>query len=344
MTYELRKEYKHGKLVRLTMGIAQVDSFLEMIRTSFSYNTWINYAHDLKIFVNLVDKPVLEVTTADIFYFIREQQRSPNNRRSQKLTSYEQDTPGLSKATIRRRLATISSFYDYLVLRGELEANPVPWGQAIRQWTLLRKSPPFLRSPDSLPQVLSQEEIDRFLGSLRTYRDRAIFLLMLLSGLRKEEVAHLQLADVDVGQRKIMVRKGKGGHQRRVFVAPVWFEVLEKYLHQERPVSDSPYLFLTLKGPTRGQRLTGHGITTILRYHRTKANVPRMRCHLLRHTCFSNLCQAGMPIDAIQEQAGHRSIEYTRRYVHLSDQRLREEYLQASAHLSPTSEEQADAR
>jgi len=95
-----------------------------------------------------------------------------------------------------------------------------------------------LRSPDSLPQVLSQEEIDRFLGSLRTYRDRAIFLLMLLSGLRKEEVAHLQLADVDVGQRKIMVRKGKDGHQRRVFVAPVWFEVLEKYLHQERPVSD----------------------------------------------------------------------------------------------------------
>jgi len=51
-----------------------------------------------------------------------------------------------------------------------------------------------------------------------------------------------------------------------------------------------------------------------------------------------------MPTDAIQEQAGHRSIEYTRRYVHLSDQRLREEYLQASAHLSPPSEEQADAR
>jgi len=83
-------------------------------------------------------------------------------------------------------------------------AHPEPLGK-LSQWTLLRKSPPFLRSPDSLPQVLSQEEIDRFLGSLRTYRDRAIFLLMLLSGLRKEEVAHLQLADVDVGQRKINV-------------------------------------------------------------------------------------------------------------------------------------------
>lgn len=352
MNHELHKEYEQGKLIRLTLGIPHVDSFLEMVRTSFSYNTWINYAHDLKIFVNVIDKPVLEVTAADIFHFIRQQQRSPNKRRPQKVISFEEGTRRLSKATIRRRLSTISSFYDYLVLKGELEANPVPWGQAIRQWTRPRKSRHFLRSPDSLPQVLSQEEIDRFLSSLRTYRDRAIFLLMLLSGLRKEEVAHLLLADIDVGQCKIVVRNGKGGHQRRVFVAPVWFEVLEKYLHQERPASDfgelsrteSLYLFLVLKGPTRGQRLTGHGITTILEYHRAKAKVPRVRCHLLRHTCFSNLCEAGMPIEAIQEQAGHRSIEYTRRYVHLSDERLREEYLQATAHLSLAREEEADAR
>jgi len=315
-----------------------------MVRTSFSYNTWINYAHDLKIFVNVIDKPVLEVTAADIFDFIRQQQRSANKRRPQKVISFEEGTRGLSKATIRRRLSTISSFYDYLVLKGELEANPVPWGQAIRQWTRPRKSRRFLRSPNALPQVLSQEEIDHFLGSLRTYRDRAIFLLMLLSGLRKEEVAHLQLSDIDVGQRKILVRHGKGGHQRRVFVTPEWFEVLQKYLHQERPASDSPYLFLVLKGPHRGHRLTGEGITSILRYHRAKAGVPRVHCHLLRHTCFSQLCEAGMPIEAIQEQAGHRSIEYTRRYVHLSDQRLQEEYLRATACLLPASEEGDNAR
>jgi len=238
MNHELHKEYEQGKLIRLTLGIPQVDSFLEMVRTSFSYNTWINYAHDLKIFVNVIDKPVLEVAAAEIFHFIRQQQRSPNKRRPQKVISFEEGTRSLSKATIRRRLSTISSFYDYLVLKSELEANPVPWGQAIRQWTRPRKSRHFLRSPDSLPQVLSQEEIDRFLSSLRTYRDRAIFLLMLLSGLRKEEVAHLLLADIDVGQCKIVVRNGKGGHQRRAFVPPVWFEVLEKYLHQERPASD----------------------------------------------------------------------------------------------------------
>jgi integrase/recombinase XerD len=344
MSHELHKEYEQGKLIRLTLGISQVDSFLEMIRASFSCNTWISYAYDLKIFVNTVDKPVLDVNPADIFYFLRHQQRTPRSRHSQNVISFKEGIRGFSHATIRRRLSTITSFYDYLVLKGELEANPVPWGQAVRQWTRPRKSPRFLRSFSALPQVLSQEEIDRFLGSLRTYRDRAIFLLMLLSGLLKEEVAHLQLPDIDVGQRKILVRHGKGGHQRRVFVAPEWFEVLEKYLHQERPASDSPYLFLVLKGPHRGQRLTGGGITRILRYHRTKAGVPRVRCHLLRHTCFSQLCEAGMPIEAIQEQAGHRSIEYTRRYVHLSDQRLQEEYLRATACLLPAREEGDNAR
>lgn len=167
---------------------------------------------------------------------------------------------------------------------------------------------------------------------------------MLLSGLRKEEVAHLRLSDINVGQRRILVRHGKGGHQRRVFVAPEWFEVLERYLHQERPASDSPHLFLVLKGGHRAQRLTGEGITRILRYHRGEAGVPRVRCHLLGHTCFSHLCEAGMSIEAIQEQAGHRNIDYTRRYIHLSDQRLREEYLQGIAHLSPAREEGADAR
>lgn len=194
MSHELHKEYEQGKLIRLTLAIPQVDCFLEMIRASFSYNTWINYAHDLKIFLNVIDKSVLDVTAADIFYFIRQQQKSPNRRRPQNVISFEEGTRGLSQATIRRRLSTISSFYDYLVLKGELEANPEPRGQAIRQWTRPRKSRRFLRSPNALPQVLSQEEIHRFLGSLRTYRDRAIFLLMLLSGLRKEEVAHLQLS------------------------------------------------------------------------------------------------------------------------------------------------------
>jgi len=131
----------------LTLGIPQVDSFLELIRAGFSYNTWINYAHDLKIFVNVINKPVLEVTTADIFTFIQQQQRSPSKRHPQNVISFEEGGSGLSRATIRRRLSTISSFYDYLVLRGKLEANPVPWGQAVRQWTQPRKSRRFLTLP-----------------------------------------------------------------------------------------------------------------------------------------------------------------------------------------------------
>lgn len=88
MNHELHKEYEDGQLIRLTLGIPQVDSFLEMVRASFTYNTWINYAHDLKTFVNGIQKPILEVIPGDIFDFIRRQQRTAGKRRPQKVISF----------------------------------------------------------------------------------------------------------------------------------------------------------------------------------------------------------------------------------------------------------------
>jgi integrase/recombinase XerD len=330
MEIKIRKWTDSGGVQHLSVGVPEADDYLEMVRGGMSSNTWVNYAHDLKFFLAGLEKPLAEVRPSDIFAFIRAQQDAPNPRRPKGVLSLADGSKGLSAATIRRRVATVSSFFDYLVMRGDVQKNPVPRGQPLKDGLRLRRPIPFLRSPNRLPQVLNDEEIEAFLGSLRTHRDRAIFLLMLVAGLRKQEVADLQLADIHPGKRQVVVRNGKGGKERVTYASDLFFKSLQQYLVHERPDTNADALFVVLKGVRRGEPLSAHGIITILEYHRVRAKTPRVRCHLFRHTCFSNLCEAGMPIEAVRLQAGHNSIEYTQRYVHLSNKRLQSEYLTAS--------------
>lgn len=85
-------------------------------------------------------------------------------------------------------------------------------------------------------------------------------------------------------------------------------------------------LFVVLKGPRRGQPLSAAGVYQILRGAKTRARLPHLTCHMLRHTCLTRLREAGMALEAVQAQAGHLSIESTRIYLHLADRWLAEEY------------------
>jgi len=89
-------------------------------------------------------------------------------------------------------------------------------------------------------------------------------------------------------------------------------------------------VFVALKGPRRGQPLTADGLDEIVRAARVRAGLSHATCHELRHTCLTRLREAGMALEAIQAQAGHRSIESTRLYLHLSNDWLAGEYLRAA--------------
>lgn len=334
MAYELHKDFQDGQLVRLSLGIPEVDHYLEFLKWRCQPNTWLNYAHDLKLFFNFTDKAVAELTPADVFEFIRRQKETPHPRRPAKVRTFPDGSPGLSNRTVKRRLCALSNLYAYLIARGEpqIERNPVPSGLAIRGRTARppANQVPLLRTPAGLPQVISPEEIGRFVGSLRTWRDKAMVLLMTLGGLRKAEVVGLTLADIQVGKKQVVVRHGKGDRPRTCCVAPSFFQVLNRYLQEERPQTDSEALFVSLKGAHRGQPLTVHGLTTIVEYHRTKAGTPHIQCHRLRYTCLTALREAGMSLEALQSQAGHQDINSTRLYLHLSNDLVRAEYLEAS--------------
>ncbi|WP_406385422.1 tyrosine-type recombinase/integrase [Streptomyces sp. NBC_01618] len=156
-------------------------------------------------------------------------------------------------------------------------------------------------------------------------------LAMLLGGLRRCEVLGLRLGDLSPGERRVFISEGKGGHQRLIPVSGQFFTAVGDYLDRERPVVDHDRLFVVLRGPTRGRPLSADGLDEILGGARKRTGLPRLTCHQLRHTCLTRLRESGMALEAVQAQAGHRSIESTRIYIHLANSWLVEQYLTASA-------------
>lgn len=107
-------------------------------------------------------------------------------------------------------------------------------------------------------------------------------------------------------------------------------------------------MFVVLKGRRRGQPLSAAGLDEILRGARSRARLSRLTCHMLRHTCLTRLREAGMALEAVQAQAGHRSIESTRIYLHPSNGWLATEYHRAisalEAELAATGQDDAAGR
>ncbi|MGQ0824692.1 MAG: tyrosine-type recombinase/integrase [Actinomycetota bacterium] len=314
----------------IRLGHRLVDSYVELVTARARWNTVLATVFDLKVFFSIVGKDPADVVTADVLAFIKAQ-RAP--RRGGTVVRIEDGETGLSARTIKRRLATIAGFYEYLIVRGDagVTRNPVPRGLSLRRpGQRAVRGVPLIRAPRTLPRVIDLDEANMFVAALRTQRDRAMIDAMLLGGLRRCEVLGVRLADLQPGEKRVFVAEGKGGHQRIVPISNRFFTEVGAYLETERPrESATDALFVVLKGQRRGQRLSSAGLDEIVAGARRRAGIERLTCHQLRHTCFTRLREAGMALEAIQAQAGHRSIESTRIYLHLANDWLAGEYRRA---------------
>jgi len=317
-----------GALIQL--GHPLLDAYLDLVTARARPNTVLATAFDLKVFFTVINKEPGEVTVGDVLTFIKAQ-REP--RHGAKVVRIEDGEQGLSARTIKRRLATIAGLYEYLIIRGDtaVDQNPVPRGLAVRRpGQRVVRGVPLIRAPRTLPRVIDPDQADAFLTALRTQRDRAMVEAMLLGGLRRCEVLGLRLGDLRPGERRLFIAEGKGGHQRIVPVSSRFFATLSIYLATERPQDGaSDHVFVVLKGPRRGHQLSAAGLDEIVAGARGRAGIDHLTCHQLRHTCFTRLREAGMALEAIQAQAGHRSIESTRIYLHLANDWLAGEYRRA---------------
>ena len=314
------------------VGHELVDEFLEFVSGRARPNTVRAYAHDLKVFFSVVGKDPVEVTPADVLAFVTEQNRPRAG--ADNVVRISDGRAGLSASTIKRRLAAVSSFYGYLVARGDVgvAVNPVPRGLPTRKSRHRGgRGLPLVRGVRRMPVLLEPAEVEALMGSLRTSRDRAMVQAMVLGGLRRCEVLGLRLEDLRLGEWRVFIAEGKGGHQRLVPLSQSFFSTVADYLNIERPAeAPTDRVFLALKGPRRGHPLSAEGLDEVLSAARARAGLVHGTCHELRHTCFTRLREGGMAIEALQAQAGHRSIASTRIYLHLGDGWLADEYKRAA--------------
>jgi site-specific recombinase XerD len=326
-----------GALLRAFLDVPLIDDYLRYLATiGRSPTTWSSYAYDLAVFCRwLADQePTIGIETAlrgltptQVFTFV-EHELTPGEGR-----------PGLAPTSVYRRVVALAKFFDWAHANGLVDRNPVPRERphaASRQRGGGR--PAFLRVPTPLPRPTPPDELAAFSATLRTWRDRALVALLAGAGLRLSEALGLRLRDLDWGGKQVFVRHGKGGHQRYAMVPDAAWKPLKAYLDAERPEpiaassADEP-VFVVLRGSARGQPLTAAGVQSLFRHHRTLAQTPNVAPHRLRHTCGTELHRAGLPLESLQEQLGHRRLDSTRRYVHLSNERLRLAYLAVEARL-----------
>jgi integrase/recombinase XerD len=175
---------------------------------------------------------------------------------------------------------------------------------------------------------LSSEEVAKFWQSFRTYRDLALVGLMLLDGLRSCEVLALQMEDLQLAEGQLRAL-GKGNKKRIVPLPPEILEVLGRYLRLERPLTNSPALFVSLKGQHRAQAMTSAGLRSLFRHHRVLSQVRQANPHRFRHTFGSDMVRAGMSLPALQHLMGHAQIATTMLYVQLAPQDVWREYSRA---------------
>ncbi|MDQ3663888.1 MAG: tyrosine-type recombinase/integrase [Actinomycetota bacterium] len=311
------------------LGHPVLDRYLLFVASRCRPNTVLATASDLRAFFAVITKEPHEVVVGDVLAFIHEQRQPHGDGR---VVRFADGEAGLSSRTIKRRLSLVSGLFSWLVMLDEISSNPVPRGLATRRQQGRRNGVALIRTPRTLPQVLDPVEVDALLKALRRWRDRAMVEAMLLGGLRRCEVLGLRLEDLRPGEGRVFIHQGKGGHQRLIPISARFFRSLARYLEHERPaVADPTAVFVVLKEPRRGKALTADGLDQIVRDARGRAGLSHASsCHELRHTCLTRLREAGMALEAIQAQAGHRSIESTRLYVHLANDWLADEYARAS--------------
>ena len=177
---------------------------------------------------------------------------------------------------------------------------------------------------------LSVDEVARFWSSFRNARDLAIVGLMLLHGLRSVEVMALNRDDVLLSEGQLRVR-GEGNKLRLLPLAPETTQLIDHYLRVERPDPCSAALFVVLKGPARGQRITPAGLRSLFRHHRRTTGVQLANPHRFRHTFASDMVRAGISLPALMQLMGHADIETTMHYVKVSPQDVYLQYAHAAA-------------
>jgi integrase/recombinase XerD len=230
-------------------------------------------------------------------------QRGPDDIRRYQVHLLEERKLGVG--TVVSHIAALRFFYLKTLKRPAMKEDlPYPNRQRLR-----------------LPTILTPEEVSKLIDSARNLFHYAMLLTMYSAGLRRSELCKLKVSNIDSGRMVIRIERGKGGVDREVPLHPKLLTTLREYWRWMRPKT---YLFPgTRNGWRADQPITPKVIWEAVQHAARKAGIQKhVTPHTLRHCFATHMLEEGADLRTIQVLMGHKDIEATTRYLHVSPKRL----------------------
>jgi integrase/recombinase XerD len=224
----------------------------------------------------------------------------------------EQDR-GLKPTTVHTRLQGVKAFLRFLIRQNKV--HPRVLSRTIT-----------VKVPDSLPRAMDPDDVRRLLRAVRHVRDRAMILVLLRTGMRIGELLDLRLRDINMKQRRMEIYEAEKNRVGRiVYISDDAHGAVTKWLNNRDP--NKEFVFYAMGR----NAMTYQGARAMFNKYLAKAGLADSdyTLHCLRHTFASELLNARMHLECLQQLLGHSCIEMTRRYARLTDSTREQEYFRA---------------
>jgi integrase/recombinase XerD len=292
-------------------------------------NTVIAYARGLDHYLGFCRRSGIDVTRAgreQIAGYVREL-----------VQPHSGSATGLANASIRHRLTVVRLFYDHLVEEGVRTTNPVARGRrgaVFGGWGVGERG--LIPVQRKLPRIPDEAEWLALLAtsSSEPVRNRLMLAFAYDCALRREELCALATGDIDPARRLLRVRAEttKTRRERVVPYSMVSADLYMAYLAERRRLGTSRgLLFLSESTRNRAAPMTKWTWSKVVRRLALRAGVLTLTTHSFRHLCLTDLARAGWDIEEIASFAGHRSIQSTLLYIHLSARDLSDKFARSMA-------------
>ena len=225
---------------------------------------------------------------------------------------------GISNSSVNRKIASLKSFYKFLLKTKQLESSPL----------LKHKS---LKTPKKIQIPFSEKELDNVLNHIQYpdgfegIRDKLVIDLFYTTGIRRTELIHLQLQNVDLSANTLKVL-GKRNKERILPILPIIGKQIKSYLAERatiEDIKDSEYFFLLLKGV----KFNDSFVYRLINYYFSNVSEKVKKSpHILRHTFATHMLNNGADLNSVKELLGHSSLASTQVYTHSSLSELKKVY------------------
>lgn len=277
-----------------------------LLEKKYSVHTVNGYCADVSVFEAFIKQEFEQDALAEVNY---------SQIRSWIVQMVES---GMSNVSVNRRVASLKSYYKFLLKIGQIQTSPLLKHQA-------------LKSPKKLQIPFSEKEIDLVLNNIQYpegfegVRDKLIIDLFYTTGIRRSELIGLKISGVDLAGSTIKVL-GKRNKERIIPILPVVVDQFKKYLLERsnlEVVKDSSCFFLSKSGVKLNDsfvyRLINH-------YFSNVSEKAKKSPHILRHTFATHMLNHGADINSVKELLGHSSLASTQVYTHSSLAELKKVY------------------